>query len=94
MTASLNWLSRKSTTAWTSVWNAAGARLAGLVTEEDLAMGRIYPSLTRIREVSRAIAIEVATIAFDRGLAQVERPDDLAAAVSAAMYEPVYQSLI
>lgn len=73
---------------------AAARTLAGLVTPEDLAMGRIYPSLTRIREVSRAIAIEVAKIAFDRGLARTARPDDLAAAVSAAMYEPVYQSLI
>jgi malate dehydrogenase (oxaloacetate-decarboxylating)(NADP+) len=72
---------------------SAARTLALLVTEDDLAMGRIYPSLSRIREVSRAIAIEVATLAFDRGLARVERPDDIAAAVTAAMYEPHYVSL-
>lgn len=69
---------------------AAARTLAATVTEDDLAMGRIYPSLSRIREVSRAIAVEVARIAYDRGLARAPRPDDLDAAVAAAMYEPVY----
>jgi malate dehydrogenase (oxaloacetate-decarboxylating)(NADP+) len=69
---------------------AAARTLAATVTEDDLAMGRIYPSLSRIRDVSRAIAVEVARIAYDRGLARAPRPDDLDAAVAAAMYEPVY----
>ncbi|MCA0377354.1 MAG: NAD-dependent malic enzyme [Gemmatimonadetes bacterium] len=73
---------------------AAARTLSGMVTADDLAMGRIYPSLSRIREVSRAIAIEVARIAFERGLAQVERPSDVAAAVAETMYEPVYHSLV
>jgi len=30
----------------------AGRTLTGLMTNEDLALGRIYPSLTAIREVS------------------------------------------
>jgi malate dehydrogenase (oxaloacetate-decarboxylating)(NADP+) len=69
---------------------AAARTLAATVTEDDLAMGRIYPSLSRIRDVSRAIAVEVARIAYDRGLARAPRPDDLDAAVAAAMYEPIY----
>ena len=74
---------------------ASAARvLASLVTEDDLAMGRIYPSLSRIREVSRVIAIEVATLAFDGGLARVERPADIAAAVTDAMFEPHYVPLV
>lgn len=77
-----------------SMFAAAARTLASLVTEDDLAMGRIYPSLSRIREVSRDIAIEVARIAYDRGLARNTRPVDLAAAVSAAMYEPAYRSLL
>jgi malate dehydrogenase (oxaloacetate-decarboxylating)(NADP+) len=77
-----------------SMFAAAARTLASLVTEDDLAMGRIYPSLSRIREVSRDIAVEVARIAYDRGLARNARPADLAAAVSAAMYEPVYRSLL
>jgi malate dehydrogenase (oxaloacetate-decarboxylating)(NADP+) len=77
-----------------AMFAAAARTLASLVTEDDLAMGRIYPSLSRIREVSRAIAIEVATMAFDRGLARVERPADIAAAVTDAMFEPHYVSLL
>jgi malate dehydrogenase (oxaloacetate-decarboxylating)(NADP+) len=68
----------------------AARTLASTVTEDDLAMGRIYPSLSRIRDVSKAIAVEVARLAYERGLARAPRPDDLEAAVAAAMYEPVY----
>ena len=70
----------------------AAKTLAGHVTVEDLAMGRIYPELSRIREVSIAIAIEVAMVAFARGFARVTEPADIAAAVSAAMYTPVYDT--
>lgn len=72
----------------------AARTLASMVSNDDLALGRIYPALSRIRDVSRAIAIEVASVAFDAGLARVKRPDDLAAAVTAAMYEPIYHSLV
>ena len=72
----------------------AAKTLATMVTEEDLAMGRIYPSLSRIREVSREIAIAVAEVAYARGLARRARPRNLARAVTEAMYEPVYHSLV
>lgn len=73
---------------------AAAQTLSMLVTNDDLEMGRIYPGLSRIREVSHAIAIEVARIAYERRLARAPQPADLAAAVQAAMYEPVYQPLV
>ncbi len=66
--------------------------LAAMVTKEDLAMGRIFPDLARIREVSHAIAMAVAAIAFRRGLARCPEPADLADAVNSAMYEPTYVS--
>lgn len=72
----------------------AARSLANMVTSDDLAIGRLYPSLSRIREVSRTIAIEVAEIAFDRGLARCERPANLADAVSDAMYQPHYESMV
>jgi malate dehydrogenase (oxaloacetate-decarboxylating)(NADP+) len=72
------------------MFSAAARVLSGMVLDEDLAIGRIYPGLSRIREVSRAIAIEVARIAFRRGLARCEEPADLEEAVTAAMYQPVY----
>lgn len=71
----------------------AARTLAGLVTEVDLALGRIYPSMTRIREVSARIAEAVADVAFTRGIAGVQRPADLGSAVRSAMFEPDYPTL-
>lgn len=68
----------------------AARTLAGLVGDDDLRLGRIYPSLDRVREISAAIAEAVATVAFDRGLAGVARPDNLAATVRKAMFQPEY----
>jgi malate dehydrogenase (oxaloacetate-decarboxylating)(NADP+) len=68
----------------------AATTLAGLVTEGDLAQGRIYPGLDRIREVSAAIAVAVAEVAFQRGLTAMPRPADLRAHVAAQMYDPTY----
>jgi malate dehydrogenase (oxaloacetate-decarboxylating)(NADP+) len=68
----------------------AAKSLASLVTADDLEIGRIYPDLARIREVSTAIALAVAENAFARGLARMARPDDLAAHVKAQMYQPDY----
>ena len=69
---------------------AAAQALASLVTPEDLAIGRVYPALTRIREVSAAIAVSVAEVAYRRGLARVDRPADLPGYVQAQMYQPDY----
>lgn len=70
---------------------AAARTLAQLVTEEDLAKGRIYPSLKRIREVSGAIGTAVADVAYAKNLARVARPDDLPAYIKAQMFQPVYE---
>ena len=69
---------------------AAAHSLAKQVSEADLAMGSVYPSLARIRDVSALIAYEVARIAFDKGLAQVEEPEDLMAEIHKHMFQPVY----
>ncbi|HSM61591.1 MAG TPA: NAD-dependent malic enzyme [Longimicrobiales bacterium] len=68
----------------------AARTLAGMVTDDDLDLGRIYPSMSRIRDVSAHIAEVVADVAFRRGIARAERPADLGAAVRAAMFEPDY----
>jgi malate dehydrogenase (oxaloacetate-decarboxylating)(NADP+) len=70
---------------------AAARTLASLVLPADLELGRIYPSLTRIREVSAHIGAAVAEVAFRDGLAGVARPPDLLAMVKSAMWEPVYR---
>jgi len=69
---------------------AAARTLAEMVEPSDLELGRVYPSLTRIREVSLRIAAAVAAEAHDRGLAQTARPDDLMTDIRGRMFEPVY----
>ncbi len=68
----------------------AARTLASLVTDADLALGRVYPALTRIREVSAAIALTVTEIAFARGFARLRRPTDLTNHIKAQMYQPDY----
>ena len=69
---------------------AAAHSLAKQVSEADLEMGCLYPSLKRVREVSAKIAYEVAKIAWAQGLTELEEPEDLMAAIRGFMYQPVY----
>ena len=73
---------------------SAARTLAGLVQPEDLAMGRVYPPLTKIREVSLKIATAVATAAHDTGLARVPRPTDISGDVRNRMFTPVYRDYV
>jgi len=69
---------------------AAAHSLANQVTESDLERGRVYPSLSRIREVSALIARDLARIAYAKGIADREEPDDILADIHQHMYQPVY----
>jgi len=69
---------------------AAAQALAGQVSEADLELGRVYPALSRIREVSALIATAVAEVAYERGLAREPRPTDVEAHIRSLMYEPNY----
>jgi malate dehydrogenase (oxaloacetate-decarboxylating)(NADP+) len=66
--------------------------LAEQVTAEDFAVGRIVPALTRVRQVSRTIAIAIANHVFDQGLAGIPRPVDIPALIDAHTYRPEYPS--
>ncbi len=71
---------------------AAARVLASQTTERELAQGSLYPPLTAIRRVSRAIAEAVAHVAFEDGVTRGPPPADLGAAVRALVYEPEYRS--
>ena len=73
---------------------AAARRLAELVTPADLAVGRIYPALTRIREVSLELAIAVVAEARKAGLATIELPADPRAELIARRFEAVYRDYV
>ncbi len=73
---------------------AAAKALADECGEDDLKLGRVFPPLTRIREVSAKIALAVAELAYEKGLAQLPRPKDLYAHIKDSMYKPEYEDYI
>lgn len=68
----------------------AAYTLASQVTDSDLERGRVYPSLSRVRQVSALIARDVAKIAYDEGLTDKKEPEDLLSAIHESMFQPVY----
>ncbi len=72
----------------------AARALAREVTEGDLAQGSVFPPLSRVRQVSAAIAAAVAEVAYQRDLATKPRPADLLSYIKSLMYEPQYQSYV
>jgi malate dehydrogenase (oxaloacetate-decarboxylating) len=73
-----------------SMFLVAARTLAGMVSEERLAEGALYPRLGSLRDVSRAIAVAVAKEARDAGVGMEFGDDDIDAAVTAAMWVPRY----
>lgn len=73
---------------------AAADTIVECVTPMELAEGRLFPSVSRIREISELIAARVVDIAVERGIAQISRPDDTRALVRSNMYSPHYPSLV
>ncbi|HLP30841.1 MAG TPA: NAD-dependent malic enzyme [Geothrix sp.] len=70
---------------------AAARQLAAEVRDEDLEAGSLFPSTSRIREVTAHVAEAVVKEARDSGVADRPLPDgDIAAAVAAAMWTPAY----
>jgi malic enzyme len=69
----------------------AATTLAGQVTADRLDDGALFPPLTDLRRVSRAIAVAVATEAHASGHARAGDPARIADAVEAAMWAPHYR---
>lgn len=87
-------IASESTRVTDEMFFVAAKTLASLVTEDDLAMGRVYPDLQRIREVSAKIAVAVAEVVFARKLTRMPHPSDIAEHVLAQMYQPDYQDYV
>jgi malate dehydrogenase (oxaloacetate-decarboxylating)(NADP+) len=68
----------------------AAQAVAEQVTEEDLAIGLIYPPQSHILEASLHVAERIAACIFEQGLAGVPRPDDIGALIRARVYRPAY----
>ena len=80
----------QSTRVTDGMFLRAAQVLADMVSDEDLEMGRVYPSLSQIREVSAQIAAAVAGMAYREGLARREQPEDILADVREQMFQPLY----
>jgi malate dehydrogenase (oxaloacetate-decarboxylating)(NADP+) len=68
----------------------AAKAVAEQVGEDSLATGLIYPPQSNIFAASLHVATRIATYIFDKGLARVTRPDDVAALIQSRVYRPVY----
>jgi malate dehydrogenase (oxaloacetate-decarboxylating)(NADP+) len=68
----------------------AARMLAEQVGEDSLGVGRLYPDLAHIREISTRIAVAVCEVAFEEGLAGIERPEDLDSHIRRHMFHPHY----
>jgi malate dehydrogenase (oxaloacetate-decarboxylating)(NADP+) len=72
----------------------AARAVAEQVSQEQLDSGLIYPPQSRILEASLHAAERVAELIFERGLARVPRPADVAAHVRSCAYSPVYTNYV
>lgn len=73
------------------VFLSAAHTCADMVTEDDLAHGSLYPSLTRVREISHLVAVNIIKLALATGQAQIEAPADIEKFVTDNMYTPDYE---
>jgi len=73
----------------------AAVALANHMTAEELAQGKVFPPLSKIRDVSRHVAVAVIEQAIKEGQARkLTDCADLHEAVYKKMYDPVYVPLV
>ena len=65
-----------------------------LVSQQQLESGLIYPPQSGNLEASLHAATRVAQLVFDRGLARLPRPADVAAHVRSVAYVPLYATYV
>jgi malate dehydrogenase (oxaloacetate-decarboxylating) len=72
----------------------AARELAALVSARRLATGAIYPPVSDLRRIARAIAIAVVTHLRDTGFGRQYRDQEIGPAVDRAMWWPEYPTLV
>ncbi len=71
----------------------AAEALADQVQPAHLELGMVYPPRETILATSQAVALRIATLIVDRGLAGIDPPADLAAHIAEHSYRPEYRAL-
>ena len=75
------------------MFTEAARALAGMVTAADLAEGRLFPPLTRLREVSATIAAAVVREAQRSHVGRPIHDDEIEKLIEWKMWEPHYPHL-
>lgn len=86
-------LATQATRVTEDMFIVAAQAVAELVTEAELDKGLIYPPQNDIRKASLHVAARIAERIFDKGLARVERPADIAAHIAEMAYQPGYPAI-
>lgn len=76
------------------IFMVAARTLAELVTPDRLKAGAVYPDQSRLREVSREIAIAVTREAREQNLGRMISDDQIPRVVAPAMWYPEYVSYV
>lgn len=77
-----------------SMFQAAAYAMAGMVSREDLALGRVVPRVRDIRAVSAAVAAAAAQTALAEGIVQKMPPaGSLVKYMASLQYDPLYHPL-
>eukprot|EP01102_Stenamoeba_stenopodia_P008339 TRINITY_DN2392_c0_g1_i1.p1 TRINITY_DN2392_c0_g1~~TRINITY_DN2392_c0_g1_i1.p1 ORF type:complete len:607 (-),score=143.98 TRINITY_DN2392_c0_g1_i1:173-1993(-) len=88
-------IASKSKRITDSMFYAAAKTLAAWVPDEDVLQGKVYPGISRIRDVSLKIAVAVCNVALEEGLAGMPKNiPNLEQYVASFMYVPEYASLV
>ncbi len=80
----------QSTRVTEEMFIIAAKAVAEQVNDASLATGLIYPPQSQIFEASLHVADRVAAYIFEKGLARVPCPSDIAALIRSSAYRPVY----
>jgi malate dehydrogenase (oxaloacetate-decarboxylating) len=76
-----------------SLFAKAAQALADEVRKEDLAAGSLFPPVRDLRRITRRVAEAVVREARDSGIGRRFADGEIAAALAATMWEPVYLPL-
>jgi len=76
-----------------NVFLSAAEGLADMVSDSDLAVGRLYPPLSSLREISVKIAVKVAKEAYKEGSASTyPEPEDMETFIRQQLYDYNYST--
>ncbi len=80
----------KATRVTDKMFLEAARTVSHMVSKEEMAQGRIYPALKRIRDVSARIAEAVTRVAMEEGLTRITESDVHLDKIRDYMYSPEY----